>query len=280
LALKGTVSYRNDRYIPLSTDLPTLNGESLIRHWAGLKAELVYDNTRYRGVNLYHGTRFKAFGEYYRDIQLKKSDMFVLGIDFRHYLHIHRDLIWANRFAASTSFGPTKLLYYLGGVDNWLSFLFTDVPVFDQTIPVDQTANYGFQAVATNMRGFSQNIRNGNNFALINSEIRWPVARYFAGHPLKSKILNNFQLIAFGDIGTAWSGNSPWTSKNAWDREEFENGPVKVILDTNRDPVVGGFGFGLRTLVFGYFVRADWAWGVENSNIMPRLFYLSFSLDF
>ena len=130
------------------------------------------------------------------------------------------------------------------------------------------------------MRGFSQNVRNGNNFALINSEIRWPVFRYFAGHPMKSKILNNFQVIAFGDIGTAWSGDSPWTGKNAWDNEEFVKGPVKVILDTNRDPIVGGFGFGLRTMLFGYFVRADWAWGVENSLYLPRVFYLSFSLDF
>jgi len=280
MALKGTVSYRNDKYIPLATDLPTLNGEQMVRHWAGLKAELIYDNTRQRGVNIYFGTRFKVFGEYYKDIQLKKSDMYVLGIDFRHYQQIHRDLIWTNRFAASTSFGPTKLLYYLGGVDNWLSFLFTDIPVFDQSIPVDQSANYGFQAIATNMRGFTQNIRNGNNFALINSEIRWPVIRYFAGHPIKSKILNNFQIIAFGDIGTAWSGNSPWTSKNAWDKEEFVNGPVRVTLDSNRDPFVGGYGVGLRTLLFGYFVRADWAWGVENSIILPRIFYLSFSLDF
>lgn len=68
--------------------------------------------------------------------------------------------------------------------------------------------------------------------------------------------------------------------QNAWDVEEYINGPVKVTLDSNRDPFVGGFGFGLRTLLMGYFVRADWAWGVENSIILPRMFYLSFSLDF
>ena len=280
LAVKGTVSYRNDRYVPLATDIPTLNGNLIIRHWAGLKGELIYDNTRKRGTNIYFGARFKFYGEYYRDINLRKSDMFVLGADIRHYQRIHRELIWANRFAASTSFGPTKLIYYLGGVDNWLSFISTKVPAFDQSIPVDPAANYGFQALATNMRGFSQNVRNGNNFALINSEIRWPVIRYFANHPVKAKILDNLQLIAFGDVGTAWSGITPWAGANAWDTEELENGPVKVILDTNRDPVVGGFGFGLRTMVFGYFVRADWAWGVENSIILPRVFYLSFSLDF
>ena len=56
------------------------------------------------------------------------------------------------------------------------------------------------------MRGFTQNIRNGNNFALINSEIRWPFVRYFAGHPLRSNFLNSLQIVGFGDIGTAWTG--------------------------------------------------------------------------
>ena len=130
------------------------------------------------------------------------------------------------------------------------------------------------------MRGFSQNVRNGNNFAIFNSEVRWPAFRYIAGHPLKSKILDSFQLVLFGDIGTAWTGISPWNSTNVWDNEIIKNGPVVVTLDTHRDPVVGGFGFGLRTMLMGYFIRADWAWGIENSIILPRVFYLSFSLDF
>ncbi|HDZ41551.1 MAG TPA: hypothetical protein ENH59_07735 [Bacteroidetes bacterium] len=280
LAIKGTLSYRNDRYVALATDIVKLNSEAIYRNWAGLKSELVYDNTRKRGTNIYFGTRFKIFGEYYRDIKRNKSDMFVVGGDFRHYLRIHRDLIWANRFAASSSFGPTKLLYYLGGVDNWLGFLSKDIEMFDNSVQVDPGANYGFQTLATNMRGFSQNIRNGNNFALINSEIRWPVIRYIAGRPLKSKILNDFQVVAFGDLGTAWTGPDPWSGENKWDTETIENGPVKVHLDTNREPVVGGFGFGLRVNLFGYFVRADWAWGVENSLILPGIFYLSLSLDF
>jgi hypothetical protein len=147
-------------------------------------------------------------------------------------------------------------------------------------MPVSPNQNYGFQALATNMRGFTQNIRNGNNFALINSEIRWPFVRYFAGHPLKSNFLNSLQIVAFGDIGTAWTGRDPWSGKNSWDTETKRYGPVTVVLDSNRDPIVAGFGAGLRAQLLGYFVRADWAWGVENRYILPRIFYLSFSLDF
>jgi len=280
LALRGTVSYRYDRNTFLSTDLVNLNNKSISRHWVSLKGELIYDNTRKRSINIYYGTRFKVFGEYYKELTYAKSDMIVIGADFRHYLKIHRELIWANRFAASTSYGPTKLVYYLGGVDNWMGYLFGRSNMFDNTIPVSSRMNYGFQALATNLRGFSQNIRNGNNFALINSEIRWPVIRYFAGHPLRSNFLNSIQVVAFGDIGTAWTGRSPWSDENAWDTEILKNGPVTVILDSNREPIVAGFGAGVRAQLLGYFVRADWAWGIENNYILPRIFYLSFSLDF
>lgn len=280
LALKGTLSYRLDRYVNLSTDVASLSNEDIVRHWAGLKGEVVFDNTRKRLINIYYGTRFKIFGEYYKEVSEKLSDMIVLGADFRHYLKIHRELIWANRFAASTSYGPTKLIYYMGGVDNWMGYLFSKIPMFDKTIPVNPNYKYGFQALATNMRGFSQNIRNGNSFALINSEIRWPIIRYFAGHPLKSNFLNSLQIVGFGDIGTAWSGKSPWSGENSYDNEIITNGPVTVILDTNRDPIVAGFGAGLRAQLLGYFVRADWAWGIENGYVLPMVFYLSFSLDF
>ncbi len=280
LALKGTLSYRYDRHVYLSTDMVTLNSKAFSQHWASLKGEIIFDNTRRRCVNIYYGTRFKIFGEYYKELTARKSDMFVLGADFRKYTKIHRELIWANRFAASTSFGPTKLIYYLGGVDNWMGYFFTKYPMFDYSIPVDPDMNYGFQALATNLRGFSQNVRNGNNFALINSEIRWPVIRYLAGHPLRSNFLNSLQVVGFGDIGTAWTGTSPWSGKNYYDSETITNGPVKVTLDTNREPVVAGFGFGARMQLLGYFIRADWAWGIEDNYLMPKMFYLSFSLDF
>jgi len=282
LALKGTIAYRNDRHVPIQSDnmVATLNAETLSRHWANLKGEIIYDNTRKRSINIYYGTRFKIFGEYYKELTQSKTDMIVIGLDIRKYTKIHRELIWANRLAASTSYGPTKLIYYLGGVDNWMGNLFNREGMFDQSIPVNPNVNYGFQALATNLRGFTQNIRNGNSFALFNSEIRWPFIRYFAGHPLRSNFLNSLQVVGFGDIGTAWTGSSPWSGENAWDNEIIESGSIKVVLDSNREPIVAGFGAGVRAQLMGYFIRADWAWGIENNYILPKIFYLSFSLDF
>jgi hypothetical protein len=285
LALKGTALFRHDNSIFLSTDIANLTEDNILKVWGGLKAELIFDNTKKLGTNLNEGTKFKLFGEAYKQINTTESDLYVVGADFRHYIKIHRTLIWANRFAASSSFGRSPLIYYLGAVDNWSNFLQIRRPTFNETVDIDYTKNYSYQAIATNLRGFSQNIRNGSNFAVINSELRWPVFRYFANHPLSSTFFNDFQIVGFGDIGSAWSGLHPFTGENAWDTEVIPNNPepgtpVVVTIDSNRSPIVGGFGAGVRSQLFGYFIRLDWAWGVENMEIQPRFFYLSLSLDF
>ena len=206
-------------------------------------------------------------------------DLYSVGVDARHYLRIHRSLIWANRFAAGASFGRSRLIYYLGSVDNWMPIT-RKVEQFDQSIPIDYSKNYVWQTLATNMRGFTQNIRNGDRFALVNTEIRWPVIRYFANHPISNNFLNNFQIVGFADMGTAWNGLHPWSGENAYDNEIIENGPLTITIDSNREPVVAGYGFGVRSQLLGYWLRLDWAWGIENNIILPRIFYLSMSLDF
>ncbi|MEZ5069824.1 MAG: hypothetical protein R2751_02355 [Bacteroidales bacterium] len=280
LAFKGTASFRHDNTIFLSTDITNLNTESLLKVWGGVKGELIFDNTRKLGTNLYSGLRFKLFGEAYRQINAARSDLFVVGGDFRHYLRIHRSLIWANRLAGSTSFGRSPLIYYLGSVDNWINIFQSRVPTFNESVRIDYSKNYSYQAIGTNVRGFNQNIRNGNNFMVFNSELRWPVFRYVLGHPLSSSFLDNFQVVGFADVGTAWTGLHPFTGENAWDTEIIESGPMTITIDANRDPIVAGYGFGVRSRVMGYFVRLDWAWGVENWEVQPRMFYLSLNLDF
>jgi WD40 repeat protein len=280
LAIKGSVSFRHDNTVYLAINSNYLNEPPITKVWGGLKGEVIFDNTRVLGTNLYSGTRMKVFAEAYRQINTAKSDLFVVGGDFRHYTRIHRTLIWANRIAGSTSFGRSPLIYYLGSVDQWINFNQSKVPTFNQSVAIDYTQNYAFQALATNVRGFSQNIRNGSNFLVFNTELRLPLLRYLAGHPLSSGFLNNFQVVGFGDIGTAWSGLHPFSGENAWDKEVITNGPMTITLDANRDPIVGGYGFGVRTMLLGYFIRLDWAWGIENMEVQPRMFYLSLSLDF
>ncbi|MBT5428005.1 MAG: hypothetical protein HOK84_17500, partial [Bacteroidetes bacterium] len=278
-SIRATASMRSDNNVFLSTDQYNMMRKNIQKYWAGTKLEFVYDNTFQHGLNLYEGIRTKVFGEYYKQINGQYSNVFVVGGDLRYYLPLHRTLIWANRFAASSSFGSGRLIYYMGAVDNWTN-LSREVQTFDNSVPIDTTQYFVFQTLATNMRGFSQNIRNGNSFAVFNSELRWPIVRYFANRPINSDFLNNLQLIAFFDMGTAWSGPSPWHEKNHLNREIIENGPLTIVIDKGNEPIVAGYGFGVRSRLLGYYVRLDWAWGIENYVILPRLFHLSLSLDF
>ncbi|HOZ30142.1 MAG TPA: hypothetical protein PLL66_04425, partial [Bacteroidales bacterium] len=172
-----------------------------------------------------------------------------------------------------------KLIYYLGGINNWIN-LSSKIETFNYDIRIDPEINYVYQAVATNLRGFSQNIRNGTNFALINAELRCPIISYFHKKPINNEFLRSFQVIAFFDIGSAWSGLNPFDGNNAYENDYYDNYPVTVIIHNDNFPIVSGYGFGLRSRLFGYFVRADWAWGIDNNYIQPRMFYISLSTDF
>jgi len=274
MAIKGTVMARYDKKIFASTDVYNLKQPNINEYWAGAKAELVYDNTQFKAINIYYGWRWKIFGEYYQMINKEFNNLVVLGCDFRHYQKIHRTFIWANRLAASTSFGNNKLVYYMGGVDTWI------IPKFNTDNQVSQTQNYAYQTLATNMRGFIQNARNGPSFALLNSELRFPIVRYFSTKPLKNNIFTNLQIVGFGDLGTAWIGFNPYSEDNTLTKQVVQRGPIQVTLIKKRDPLIGGFGVGLRTKILGYFIRADYAWGVENGIIQKPVFYISLSTDF
>jgi hypothetical protein len=273
-SLRLTNSVRYDKLVTLSTEPSTLAIENENHYLAGVKLDYVFDNTRAIGLNILNGTRFKAWGEFYRELDKAETDFFVFGVDFRHYQKIHRNIVFATRIAAHTSVGHQRLLSYLGGVDNWLR------PQFDYSILPDPSQNYQFQTIATPVRGFYQNVRNGNSFALINNELRVPVFKYFSNKPIKSSFLENFMVVGFGDVGTAWTGENPYTSDNAFNTILIEGFNYEIFLQNQKEPIVYGYGFGLRSKLFGYYVRFDYAWGVDDGVVLDPVKYLSLSLDF
>lgn len=270
-----SAGYRFDENIRLATDFNQLGQSIEYTDFAIARAAYIYDNTRKIGLNLFAGLRYKAFAEYYRNLRTSPSGLYTAGVDARHYLIIHRNFIWANRLAVGTSFGPEKLIYIMGGVDNDFS------PNLDQSTPIARENNYIFQTLVTNMRGFFQNTRNGNTFAVINSELRLPIVSYFANRPIRNDFLQNLMVVGFADVGTAWNGPSPYAKENVINTITVPLGTGgQIVLDSQKEPVILGTGFGLRSRLFGYYVRADWAWGIEDGIVLPNVFYLSLSTDF
>ena len=273
--IRGTVFGRYDRSIQQAIDYPSLMEGTRSEFRLGLKAEWVYDHSRFVSQNIYFGTRGKVWAEYYQGVYNNHQNLFVVGLDFRDYRRLYKTMIWANRIAVSTSFGQQKLVYYMGGVDSWVGAR------FNQDVETDPNQNYAYQTLATNMRGFTQNIRNGNSFAVINSEIRIPFVQLVSPRPVESSFLRHLQLVLFGDVGSAWSGWNPWSKDNMFYKQTIEDGKLTVVLDKDANPFVGGFGLGLRMQLFGYFLRGDVAWGVENGIVHKKpVFYFSLSTDF
>lgn len=292
-SLRARATVRNDRITELATDAVSLGTPSANQQRAGLRLEYVFDNTMDISINIKNGTRYKVYGEIIKRFSLSYDDGFafdtgegvltLLGVDARHYQRLDKHSIFAARLSAATSFGSERILYYLGGTNNWL---FAD---FNDDIPIPPTGNFAYQTVATNVRGFSQNIRNGNSFALINAELRVPVFRYFSRKNLRSNFLRNFQMVGFFDVGTAWHGPNPFRIDNPLNIVTIANGDNPVVSESNpvvvrvnyfRDPIVASYGLGVRAVLFGYFVRLDYGWGVETRQVQSPRLHFSLGLDF
>jgi outer membrane protein assembly factor BamA len=250
-----------------------------------LRLSAVYDNTVNIDLNVKAGSRAKFWVETVKRFEFNtqpswsfnfnKGFMTVVGLDARHYQPVDRNSIIALRLSAATTFGSERVLYYLGGVENWI------IPSFNNNIPVPRDGNFAFEALAANLRGFRQNIRNGNSFALLNAELRVPIFKYFSKKPVIGNFWRNFQLIGFFDTGTAWQGRSPYSGENPLNIIYVYNPPtIAVKVNYFRDPLVAGYGVGMRTQLFGMYVRADYGWGIETKVVQKPILHIALGTDF
>ena len=280
--LTGTLRF--DRTFLLATERAALETPSLNQQRIGLKLEYVFDNTLDVAVNIKNGTRYKISAEIVKKANIdlldnvtfdfQKGFMTVLGIDARHYQRLDKHSIFAARLAGYTSFGSERILYFLGAVDNWL------FQRFNNEVPIPSSDEYAFQTLASNLRGFDYNIRNGNSYVLLNNELRVPIFKYFSKN-LKSNFFRNFQVVGFFDVGTAWQGPTPFDEESPLNTLYISNPPtVNVKVNYFRDPIVAGYGVGARCLIFGYFIRLDYAWGIETRVVQDPVFYFSLGKDF
>jgi hypothetical protein len=275
-SIRATIGPRFDRLVFQSRGRTSLELEDFKTTYGQVSLEYVYDNTLNPALNIWYGLRYKVYWDWFTQLSKIRSTegkfLFNAGVDARHYLPLYRNIIWAVRGAADFSWGSQKVVYYLGGVDNWLS------PRFNDNNPPDNDATYAYQSLAVNLRGFDQNVANGNNAIVINSEIRVPVFSTFLNKPINNAFLRNFQIVQFFDIGTAWNG--------AFDKIErpgiiYGTPPLTVRVKAGGiGPFAGGYGFGARSTLLGYFIRFDAAWEMNNFFRNKPLLYVAMGLDF
>ena len=238
-------------------------------------------------MNIWHGLRYKFYIDWNRQVNKVQfangPNTFNAGFDARYYYPIIRNFIWAGRAAGDFSWGNQKMIYYLGGVDGWLMFGSNTKSdgsdrYFNTANPPAQDQNYAFQSLAVNMRGYIQNVANGNNAVVLNSEFRLPVVSTLFNTTINNSFLNNFQIIQFIDMGTAWNG-----AYNKLKRPEVAYGqpPVQVKIKAGGlGPFAGGYGFGARSTLLGYFVKFDAGWPMSGFFKGKPILYFALGLDF
>ncbi|MEI9811036.1 MAG: hypothetical protein WDO16_25885 [Bacteroidota bacterium] len=273
-SIRATLGPRFDKLIITSRDRQSLQAEDQKSTYGQFSLEYVYDNTLNPATNIWTGLRYKIFGDWFTQLSdVKNTDgkfLFNAGFDVRNYVPIYRNLIWAVRAGGDFSWGKQRVIYYLGGVDNWFSPKFNDAnrPIND----------YTYQSLAVNLRGFKQNVANGNNALVLNSEIRVPVFSTFFNKPINNAFLRNFQVIQFFDLGTAWDSE---LGKIERPSVVYGTPPITVRVKAGGiGPLAGGYGFGARSTLLGYFIRVDAAWQMNGVFRGKPMWYFAMGLDF
>jgi len=285
-SFRATTSLRFDRFGLLNSDEISSSQNVENEKRLSLRLEYVFDNTIRKGENLLFGTRYKVYAEAINRFEISfgndqntfdpsRGFTGLLGADARHYLPFLRHSILALRGAAATSIGSDRILYYVGGVENWMFNQFNN----DIGTPSDRT--FAYQVLAPHLRGFKYNIRNGSTFVLANTEARIPIFKYFSQGDLRSSFLRNFMLVGFFDIGTAWHGLTPGSADNPINTTTISQPPsLQINVRYFRDPLVLGYGAGVRANLFGYFIRLDYAWGIESRSVQDPRLYFAIGKDF
>jgi hypothetical protein len=268
----------NNTFDTISLKSPDFNKQT----YAVSRIEYVYDNSINKAMNIWNGLRYKIFGDI--NAQINKPSfgdenpsrfMFNVGFDGRYYLPIYRNFIWAVRGAGDFSWGNQKVLYYLGGVDGWM------FPKYSRE-PTPANENYVYQSLAVNLRGFPQNTANGNNAVVLNSELRFPVFATLINRPINNAFLRNFQIIQFFDVGTAWNGPLKNIERPQVQLPNDPNAPnvIARFKAGGIGPFAGGYGFGVRSTLLGYFLRLDAGWEMNGIFKGEPFLHFAMGLDF
>ncbi len=285
-SLRMIVGFRMDKTIvktDYGNDFTLKQGDFNVQNFLLTRFEYVHDDAFTRTTNIWNGLRYKAYIDV--NSQVNKPDVnnsdiqagklsFNFGFDGRYYYPIFRTFTYALRAAGDFSWGNQKIIYYLGGTDGWIA------PKYNAE-PLPQDRHYAFQSLAVNMRGHRQNVGNGNNAIVINSEFRLPVFQTFLNRPINNAFLRNFQIVQFIDLGTAWNGAYSKIERPYIVYNNPGDDLVSVRLRPGGiGPFVGGYGFGVRSTLLGYFMKLDAGWEMDGLFRGKPLLHFSLGLDF
>ena len=95
---------------------------------------------------------------------------------------------------------------------------------------------------------------------------------------MNNAFIRNFQLTQFVDLGTAWNGSIGNIERPS---RIFNNGPITLRYKAGGiGPFVGGYGFGARSTLLGYFLKVDASWEMNGIFKEKPYWYVAMGFDF
>lgn len=268
-----------------STSKKEVSPEPATNFYGGLKSEFVYDNSITTGMNVQEGTRVKITYLHYQGLNNKDNSFSQASADVRHYQKIYKTIILAVRGFGGSFYGPSPKHYLLGGMDNWIfnesEYSGTTSTGERNPLGLDSlNENILFAEFATNLRGFNYATLFGNNVMMMNIELRIPIVQALTNAPITSTFLRHLQFIGFYDIGTSWSGKSPFSDGGSVNYDQIKSGNIQVNLKNYLNPWLYSYGVGMRSTVLGYYLKVDVAWPVMDYEVGNASWFITLGFDF
>jgi Tol biopolymer transport system component len=251
--------------------------------YGGVKGELVFDNSITTGLNIIEGTRGKISFTNYQALKNVNQGFSHLVVDFRHYQKIYKEIVLAFRGFGGSFMGKAPKQYALGGMDNWIGNRSNYDGVGNPLVKANGfNSGLIFLEYATSLRGFDYATFYGTSALVGNAELRVPLVRAFSSGPIASNFFRNMQFTAFYDIGTSWSGKPSFTGERSVRSRVVGGGtaPFEIKIDEYLNPWLYSYGFGFRSMIFGYYTKVDFAWPVENYVVQDPRIHITFGFDF
>ncbi len=211
---------------------------------------LVKDNTIFSYTGPMDGNRYRLSFQMSPKITAETPEFYSAKIDYRQYFKITNNYHLAFRFNGGVSFGPNPQTFLLGGIDNWINYVYNpNAPIFgnDGDSFSEQLSMYYLSEYIMPVHGAAMFQTWGDKFMLLNAEFRFPFIEYakFGLPPISF-----FQVrgVLFADLGAAWTSDLQLVENGAW-----------PIGNTWED-MIGSVGMGVRVYLGFALLRIDLAW--------------------
>jgi hypothetical protein len=263
-------------------DYNDLTKDILQTTFFGASMAWVYDNTEVPYVNFPVGTKMKVILDRQYSVNRQNQGFDRLMVDLRRYQKVAPGVVLAARASVGLSQGADPKYTFLGGTENWINRQVQTNSGQNIGIPLD-LRDLAFYNFAGSLRGFNFGKMYGHNHVLANIELRFSMADLLAQNAAVSNALRNLQLVIFDDFGAAWNGTKgPFSRQNSLNTEIIGGGtnPFRAEVTNFKNPFLMGYGVGARTTILGYFIRFDYAWGIEDKVVSRPVLHFSLGHDF